>query len=135
LLEFEVVGTQAFSCGDVALRFLDGFDATFRRVLFGFFSLSLLSVMCFLFCLLYGPGGDGGGRGGDVGAEDVGAGGDDGVNASGGNSAAGLEPGWGFRFLFCFCLLVGVCWLLCCAGSVFVVCGCSLVSDVCASFW
>ena len=61
-----------------------------------------------MFCLLYGPGGDGGGRGVGVGAEDVGAGVDDGVG-SWGNSAAGLEPGWGFRFLFCFCLLVGVC--------------------------
>ena len=61
------------------------------------FSLSLLSVVIFLFCLLYGPGGDGGGREVDVGAEDVGAGVDDGVG-SWGNSAAGLEPGWGFRF-------------------------------------
>ena len=65
--------------------------------------------MFFLFCLIYGPGGDGGGRGVDVGAEDVGAGGDDGASVVGGNSAAVLEPGWGFRFLFSFCSVVRVC--------------------------
>ena len=61
--------------------------------------------MFFLFCLLYGPVGVGGGRGGDVGAEDVGTGGDDG-DGTWGDPAVGLDPGWGFLFLLCFCLLV-----------------------------
>ena len=115
MLEFEVVGAQAFSCVDVTLRFLDVFVATCRRVAFWLFCLSLLFVICFLFCLLYGPGGDGGGRGGDVGADDVGAGGDDGF----GDSAAGLYPGCGFLFLLCFWLVVCVCWLVFCVGFVF----------------
>ena len=89
MLELEVVGAQGFSCVvNVTLRFLDVFVATCRRVAFWLFCLSLLFVICFLFCLLYGPGGDGGGRGGDVGADDVGAGGD-----GFGDSAAGLNSG------------------------------------------
>ena len=95
-------------------------------------SLLLLSERFFLFCLLYGPGGVGGGRGGDVGAEDVGAGDSD---VTWGASDAGLDSGWGFLFLFCFCLLVGNSWVLFCVGCVFVVCGCSFfVGDVGSSF-
>ena len=98
------------------------------------FSLLLLSELFFLFCLLYGPGGVGGGRGDDVGAEDVGAGGDDG-DGTWGDPAVGLDPGWGFLFLLCFCLLVGISWVLFCAGCVFVVCGCTFsVGDVGSSF-
>ena len=79
----------------------------------------------FLFCLLYGPRGDGGAVGDAVGVDDVSV-------VVGVGSPLDVGSGWVFLFLVCFFSLVGGCGLLLALGCAFVVCSCvASGSDVC----